>query len=101
MSYSFTVAAPRGELRTKLDEAVAVVERSDTDADEERREHLVAALGCVHDLVDAVGRSDDDVFVSVSGHANPDHAPRGGWADEVITINVTAKPPAPQPTKET
>lgn len=94
MSYSFTVTAPRGDLRSKLDEAVAVVERSETDANEERHEHLVAALGCVHDLVDAVGRPEDDVFVSVSGHANPDHAPRGGWADEVITINVTAKPPA-------
>lgn len=87
MSYSFTVTASRGKLRTKLDEAVAVVERSETDAEEERHRQLVAVLNSVDELVDAVHRSGDDVVVAVSGHANSGHAYQQG-----INVSVTSQP---------
>lgn len=94
MSYSFTVTAPRSTLRNELGEAVAKVEQTDTGVAEERGQQLVAFFNAIDELADAIGQPDDDIFVSVTGHANPGHAPRDGWADEFITISVAARPRA-------
>lgn len=37
----------------------------------------------------------DLVYVSLSGHVNPLHAPRDGWSDDTVTVTVTqARPDA-------
>jgi hypothetical protein len=36
----------------------------------------------------AVGDPSGKYKVNVSGHANPDHVPTEGWADDFISINI-------------
>jgi len=60
----------------------------------EQTEQFAAAMSAVAMLLDAVGRPADDVYVSLSGHANPAHGPRDGWADECIRITIEARPTA-------
>jgi len=37
----------------------------------------------------AVGGPGKKFVVIMSGHSNPDHEPRPGWATDVITVSVT------------
>lgn len=62
------------------------------DVGSEQAEQLTAAREALAALVGAVGRPGDKVVVTLSGHANPGHAPRPGWANECITVQVTAVP---------
>lgn len=55
-------------------------------------EQFEAAKEAVSILVSAIGRDNDQVTVSMSGHANPDHAPHEAFADETISITVSARP---------
>lgn len=61
----------------------------------EQEQQFTAAMNAARALLDVVGRPEDEVSVSLSGHANPDHGPRDGWANETITITVRAHPPTP------
>lgn len=37
----------------------------------------------------AVGDPKGKFEVAMSGHANPDHAPRQGWANDQVVISIT------------
>jgi hypothetical protein len=63
----------------------------------EQAEQFAAALEAAKVLVRAVGRADDEVTVTLNGHANPQHGPRAGWSSETITICVTAVPKVDTP----
>lgn len=78
------VAALHAEVHQSQPEGCLVAAR-----DQEQAAAFAAAI-----LAHSVGRPTDDVVVTMSGHANPDHAPTPGWADEFVTITVTAKPSA-------
>jgi hypothetical protein len=58
----------------------------------EQQAQLDAATEAARALAQVVGRPDDLVQVSLTGHANPSHAPRQGWADEMVTVTVSARP---------
>jgi hypothetical protein len=58
----------------------------------EQRAQFEAAVVAAQALAKVVGRDGDTVHVSISGHANPDHAPRDGWANEMISVTVSANP---------
>jgi hypothetical protein len=60
----------------------------------EQRAQIDAAVEAARALAAVVGRSDDEVHVTLTGHANPSRAPRAGWANETITVTVTARPVA-------
>lgn len=92
VSYSLTVTAARGDLKQALGDEVARIEQQSTEAADERTDHLTAALVVLDRMLEAVGRPEDDVIVSIIGHANPDHAPAEDWANEQLTISVTARP---------
>lgn len=72
-------------------EAPAVNEQTDglaeAQTEQASRAYEAAAL-----LAQQVGRPEDQVVVTMSGHANPGHAPRDGWSDETITVTVSARP---------
>jgi len=57
----------------------------------EQREQFAAAVEAAKALAGVVGREGDAVIVNISGHANPGHGPREGWANETITVRVTAQ----------
>lgn len=62
------------------------------DVKDEQAAQVAAAVDAAKALAAVVGRSDDRVVVTMSGHANPGHAPRLGWANECITVTVSAVP---------
>jgi len=64
------------------------------DVEMEQRDQYEAAQLAAQLLAKHVGRLDDEIVVSESGHANPGHAPRQGWANETITVSVSARPKA-------
>lgn len=45
----------------------------------------------------AVGGTDKHFNVSLSGHANPDHEPAEGWANDCITVSVAQITVATEP----
>lgn len=74
---------------------------NDPDAQASQDEQFAEALLVAQELATVIGRPHDQVSVSLSGHANTDHAPHPGWADECITISISARPaPADEPTPE-
>lgn len=54
-------------------------------------EQRTAAFQAVKILAAAVGGRADQVYVTISGHANPNHEPCKGWAPEAISITVSAR----------
>lgn len=70
------------------------------EVESEQGQQFTAAMNAVRALVDAVGRPEDEVSVSLMGHANPGHGPREGWANETITITVRAHPPGDEDAPE-
>lgn len=74
-------------------DAIEVTQPNLSDVVEaEQREQLDVATQVARALARVVGRPDDHVRVSMTGHANPNHAPRDGWANEMITVTVSAHP---------
>lgn len=60
---------------------------------EDARDQYEAARVAALDLIasGAVGGVGEDYNVSISGHANPEHEPRDGYANDCIAINVSQK----------
>lgn len=62
------------------------------DKSAEVREQFQLAKGMANNLVQsgAVGRGKGKSYqVTLSGHANPKHEPRQGYANDMISINVS------------
>ncbi len=59
---------------------------------DEMEEQFEDAKYAARELAYSVGRPDDQVVVSLSGHVNPGHQPRPGWANDMITVTVTQPP---------
>ncbi len=55
-------------------------------------EHIAMAKRVATMLADVIGLPDDPVMVSMSGHANPGHAPLEGSGREFIRVTVAAHP---------
>lgn len=60
---------------------------------QEMLEQLNAADAAVEALLgsDAIGDRFKDYSISISGHCNPEHQPRDGYATDNITVSVTQK----------
>ncbi len=90
MSWSATTPQPID--KKHIETIVGQPQTSPDDVGASYRDHLAAAIEAASILASAVGRDDDQITVNLSGHANPDHAPCRGWADEFIQISVSARP---------
>lgn len=92
MSYSIGIEpTARDEvvavLGAKVEEHLAA--NSEAYAIGEQSDHLNSVLEALERVLPTLGRSEDLVRVSVSGHANEGHAPSDSWADEALTISLT------------
>lgn len=91
MSFSLTIPeTPVDDIEAAIDSAVQY------ELTEATVETLDAVKAAVRSLVDSGVLGDDRVVGSVSGHANPGHKPTKGWANDCVTISLTAvgAPPA-------
>lgn len=94
MSYSAQVDVDKATINADLDHALAGIPGNDVD---HVKDHVAAIHTAVEHLAGVVGRPEDPLYVSISGHANPDHAPADGWADETITVSISARPAKEEP----
>jgi hypothetical protein len=85
VSYGLTATA--GPKAGVHDAVLAAVEAREGDPPE-MLAHLEAVIEAATRLASAVGRPEDTITISVSGHSNPNHAPAEGWAHEFVTLSV-------------
>lgn len=62
-----------------------------TSLSEDALQQFTTAVLVVAGIIDdgLVGNSTGQFQVSISGHANKDHKPTPGWANDMITISVS------------
>lgn len=55
------------------------------------REQFQLAKGIANNLIASgvVGKGSKEFIVTLSGHANPGHEPRAGYANDAITVTVS------------
>lgn len=63
------------------------------DADEQVQEQMSVAADAATKIIasGAVGGPGKEYHVFVSGHANPDHKPAEGWANDGVTVSVSQR----------
>jgi hypothetical protein len=84
---SYGIIATAGPKDGVHDAVLAAVEAREGDPPETSA-HLEAVIEAATRLASAVGRSEDTITVSVSGHSNPHRASAEGWAHEFVTVSV-------------
>lgn len=55
---------------------------------EATKEQFEAALSAAKSIVDS-GAVGSAKYVNLSGHANPGHTPRDGYANDILTISIS------------
>jgi hypothetical protein len=93
MSYGTDTTAPKTDAGDAIAAKIADYTLSGP-GEAEAREHLAAAAEAGKILAAVIGTDDDELVVRVSGHANPQHKPTEGWADEFVQVIVARVPPA-------
>lgn len=80
----------------RKDEPAYPAQNFDPALEVEFTEQLKAARGVVEALVasGAIGGAGKDYRISLSGHANPGHEPRAGYANDCVTVSITQAAPA-------
>lgn len=87
MSWHVSATFNGDSARRELDALRESVLAQNPEAGDQFEAARSAALGII--LVSAVGWAAKCRFhVVMSGHANPDHAPRDGWANDMINVSV-------------
>lgn len=79
-----TATASVDEVGAKLDEAISAYNATDPGVIEQ----ITAAASAVKTIVASGAVGNGSVTVSISGHANPDHKPTAGWANDTISVSV-------------
>jgi hypothetical protein len=90
MSYGLSLSAAKADLADDTSAVVEAITAYDPPGPvvDEARHHLTAVADVVGHLAAVVGTDEDFVDIHISGHANPNHQPAEGWADEFITVTV-------------
>lgn len=91
MSYSFSASGTKAGIGDAVREAGE--KQVELVADEFKApvaEAVVRAAEHAERFAADLGDGYEGLSVSVSGHANPDRDPYAGWADECMTVSVTA-----------
>lgn len=89
MSWSINARAKSAELDDALIAAFEEHAKRIPVADETRHQFEVAR-NCALNIAwyGAVGDATKNLIVTLSGHANPDHEPASGYANDQITVSV-------------
>lgn len=90
MSFSLSVTAVHPDIESAVADAAARYDLSGNDAPDETRQVLDGVAKLAADAAEVAHiQPGDTVAISISGHANPGHAPREGWANNTVTVSVT------------
>lgn len=100
---SWTFPAASGITADEFDAKVAAslaayehnLEASDYQLDPAASEQITAAVAAAKALVASGAVGSGTFNVTLSGHANPDHKPVKGWANDCVTVSVACADPQP------
>lgn len=95
MSYSLSLTASKGDVAGQVDEKISGYTPPGPQATE-AREHLAKIAEVVPQLAEVLGVPDDQLQISISGHANVGHDHASDWAAEFITVTIGVVPPVAQ-----
>ena len=92
MSWSFNALIEDKASAHEVLETQAETYFSQLNADsvQEMAEQAAKAVAAADDLLDVIG-TEGPWNVSLSGHANPEHGRRGGWANDAVSISISEK----------
>lgn len=92
---SWTLSIPTKTPREQFDAAIdAATATGNEDVLTERDEQVRVAKEAAKSVVAEGAVGFDTINCSINGHANPEHKPREGWANDTITINLSSGGPA-------
>lgn len=99
MSWGIAVPpTPRDRLAEALTGLIGTWKEQQTTAPaSEVDEQIDAAVHTFTALAESGAVGDGHVRGTLWGHANPDHQPTPGWADESVSVTVTWAPAVPPP----
>lgn len=89
MSFSFSTTAARPDVADSVANIGGAYDLTGNDAPTETRALIDAAPAIAQAAADAIGRPEDHVDVSVSGHANLGNGRRDGFANEHLAVSVS------------
>lgn len=90
MSWSFSFQADSADQVNEKGTAAMEVYTEGWDATDEHdiaKEQMETAIECAATIAGVVGKR--QFQVSLSGHANPNHEPRQGYANEITNVSVS------------
>jgi len=97
MSWSFAIPAPADDFDTAAAKALTDYHEglaaADVTLEDEAKQQIDTAVAAAKVLVES-GAVGAHVGVSLSGHANPEHKPKQGWANDTIAVSVYQLTPA-------
>lgn len=96
MSYSMSLGPLAKPLQSdEVEEALlaqaAKIPDGEGTPSEEIRHHAMAAARAVIDIASTVGTDDDEVKISLLGHADPGHEQRPNWSPEYLQLSITVQ----------
>lgn len=84
MSWSYSTTMDAG-----ADFNLDAIKEAVTAQNPDGLDQINVAMTAVHLLMQDASLGDaTEFYVSMSGHANPGHKPREGWANDAITVSV-------------
>lgn len=95
MSYTLSLTAAKNDLAGQVDEKIGAYTPPGSQATE-AREHLAKIAEVVPQLAEVIGVADDQLQISISGHANVGHDHASDWAAEFVTLTIGVVPPVAQ-----
>lgn len=92
MSWGLSIQVPAGTDPNEAVEAAADEYRQRSKPEDPVNEALATACGTAVALLNSGAVGDPqahDYAISLNGHANPEHKPAPGWANDYISISVS------------
>jgi hypothetical protein len=83
-------ATAEAALATAYDEYKTRIVSTDPETDAGTDEQFAAAVAAAVAVVSGGVVGEGNVNLSLSGHANPGHKPRSGYANDAVTVAVTS-----------
>jgi len=96
MSWSKLIQVPAGQTLDQIRDTITAVPAIGNDS-KERDEQVETAAQAVLAVIDSgvVGEPGAGFYVTLSGHANPNHQPASDWANDWLSISISQSSPVP------
>lgn len=95
MSWSYYLGPLPADKIKEVTEAKVAAASQEIDLSQETLDQIKVAVEAAIILVPHVGNGapSGNIYLSITGHSNPDHLPRWGWSNDSISITISNASP--------